>query len=349
MPPTTPALARLSWQWLREHGASSVQPLEEFLAAANRNPTPVADRARILDQASLVIESLYPHFPFKRERFRFLTPMQWFEQNVRPHLAALSETDFHGHVLAAFSLIRDAHTIYGLPSPYRGAIAFLPFQMRFYMDGSRRRYVVTRVMNGFHHDFFRPGAEILEWVAHVPVENYIEAIAGRLPGPNEAAAHARGVFHATIRPLTFVQEPGSEDIPAFIRYLPPGGSQTRTIRIPWGVASGFPVGRGFPSDAFSVCAVQETAAGWYREVHEAVDNGVPQTPGRRVAAGLLRGTVYGQHSPRPHRCRRAGPRRPPGCRREVRLPGHPQLSYGRRRLRRHRRYGPGVSHPLTAS
>lgn len=252
-----------------ELGAANlaVQRLDGFLSDAERHPMRPEDKKKILDQATLMIDHLYPHLPYKLETFHFIHPVLWLETNVRPFLDTISEANFHGNVIAAFSLVRDAHTLYGLPSPFRGAVAFLPFQMRYYVDPAGRHYVVTKVMSGFDHEQFRPGAEITRW-GGAPVDLYIQAIAGRLPGGNTDAHFTRGVFHSTLRPLTFCQPPSANELPAIVlEYTPPGSTETRSIRIPWGVATGFDLGHGFPPGAFSMSSALEHSNAWCSVLH----------------------------------------------------------------------------------
>jgi hypothetical protein len=60
----------------------------------------------------------------KTEIYHFDHPSKFIDQEIRPHIAKMGETDFHSSVIAAFSLVRDAHTLYGRPTPYRHAVAF---------------------------------------------------------------------------------------------------------------------------------------------------------------------------------------------------------------------------------
>ena len=241
----------------------SIGPLVPFLADAEENhKLDVDEKLLLLDQAELMLNHLYPHLPFKLETFKFTHPVKWLEDKIRPFVDTISEADFHGHLIASFSLIRDAHTLYGLPSPYRGAMAFLPFQMKYYTDRTGRHYVVTRVIKGFEHDFFQPGAEILKWI-DIPVDLFVQVLAGRLPGGNMDAEFTRGTFHCTLRPLTFVQPPRKEELPAtLIEYLAPDSQEPRKIRIPWGVVTGRDAATSFTSSAFSMSAIQADARDW---------------------------------------------------------------------------------------
>ena len=262
------ALTKAAWTALAAERRAAgfdkiaIGPLDEFLTAAERTPLGFDERTKVLDQAALMLNHLYPHLPFKLEHFNFIHPVAYLEKNVRPFLKTMAEVTFHGHVIAAFSLVRDAHTLYGLPSPFRGAVAFLPFQLRFYVQNNVRRYVVSKVMSGFKHETFQPGAEILRWSGFA-VEAVVQALAGRLPGGNEDAAVTRGTFHLTLRPLTFCQPPGQQEkLTPVLEHRAPGSEETRQILLPWGVANGIDLGHAFPSDGFSVNSTHDHADLW---------------------------------------------------------------------------------------
>lgn len=235
-----------------------IQPIGDFLASAEQHTTSAADRQTILDQATLIFDHLYPHMPFKTDIYNFCHPSDYIRQQIQPGVQTLGELDFHTRMITAFSLVRDAHTLYGLPSPYRGAVAFLPFQIRPYLHRKTGwRFIVTSVMNsqpdgGWDHEFFGTGAEIVGW-GELDVLSHVERTESHLPGGNYFASFARGALHATLRPLVYIQPPFQDETPAAtIRYRPLGREETRTIRIPWAVGTGFGAAAGFRSSVFSL-------------------------------------------------------------------------------------------------
>lgn len=235
----------------------AIEPVADFLAAAEKTPTAQEARLKILTQATLMFNHLYPHMPFKTEIYHFTHPSDFLAQNVTPKVDSLGEWEFHDWVVAAFSLVRDAHTLYVKPSPFKNAVAFLPFEMRPYTDATGRHYVVSRVLSatpggGLGHPFFAPGAEILQWGAE-PIDSHVQRAAGRLPGGNPSALFMRGAFHCTVRPLAYVQIPFDDEMPqATIRYRLAESCQEHVITFPWLVATGLNHGTGFATTAFSV-------------------------------------------------------------------------------------------------
>jgi Amidohydrolase family/Peptidase family S41 len=164
---------------------------------------PAADRQLLVDQAITLLDDAYVHLELKRamhavepiQRLRLLR-----DQLGRPEAAGMSDLDFHREMTSIFTLLRDLHTNYLLPPPYRDSTAFLPFLVEEYYEGEERRYVVTRVLESFEHPTFVPEVEVLHWNG-VPVERAVAANAQLQGGSNKAASLARGLDALTIRPL----------------------------------------------------------------------------------------------------------------------------------------------------
>ncbi len=238
---------------------------QQFLQEADQlDNIPTDQKLLIIDQTERVLRYLYAHLPFKKV-------FQSDDPNVNPlaSLAALrqqvdtlSDFDFHTCMLIAMAGARDIHTIYIAPSPYRGAVAFLPFQVRFHeLSQSQRRFLVTKTMatneqGGFDHPHFRKGAEIVEWDGLVPAEATMVA-AQLQPGANPDAEMARGAARLTARNISTQGVAADGGIPPFqprhtvrILYTGPGEKKVREISFPWQVATGFGAAT-FSSTAFS--------------------------------------------------------------------------------------------------
>lgn len=248
-----------------------VMPIEKFGKLAESNPTTPKERKAIIEQAGLLINHLYPHLPFKRDIFTFIPKKDLFVK-ARAAIRNLSEIAFQREMLDAFALVRDAHTTYGLPPPFSGALAFLPFQVETVVgpDGVRI-FLVASVMNsepapmdstdkppGFGHPSFGPGAILVSWAGQ-PVAEHINRVAATVPGGNEAAWFRRGVVACTTRILTYSPLPFPNEMPVVeIVYRPPapgaGGGPEQVIRLPWGVAR-FPVQPQIPRKSFSMSYV----------------------------------------------------------------------------------------------
>jgi hypothetical protein len=267
------------WKTLEAESASlglpdlKVQPLAEFLQAAELQKMTLEEKRIILDQAALLFDHLYPHLTFKKQLFGdFADPGENLGV-ISSQLDMLGEMDFHSHVSAAFGMVMDPHTWYGLPAPWRGALAFLPFQLGFWMDRERNtHFVVTAVMNatangGLGHPFFRPGAEILRWNTNEIQSQLSRQALERLPVPWGESKMTHWTAPATVVPLRFSLPP--DDPAATLHYMPPEGGGIRAIRFGWGVATGVSDHAGFPSATFSVnaptAAVSSAAAHFVRQ------------------------------------------------------------------------------------
>lgn len=229
---------------LREQtGEKNVPPvritlLPEFLEAAKAAKLTRSDREVICEQAMLVVDQFYVHLPFKRARYA-VDPMQ----RLRLLHAQLGQLDddlaFHSELLRVFNEMRDAHTFYGLPEPYKGAMAFLPFFLQSYADqAGQRRYVVTNVLSGFVHPHFRPGVEVTYWNG-MPVRRAVERLAEEVPAGNEASKLLRGMMRMTVRSLTYALPPDEELV--YVQYTPREDDDAvddRVIALPWSVATG---------------------------------------------------------------------------------------------------------------
>ncbi|HEX6577438.1 MAG TPA: S8 family serine peptidase [Jiangellaceae bacterium] len=197
------------------------------------------DRRRIVEQALVLIEQNYVHLPHK-VAMHAVNPVQRLRllqaRLTRSTSGPLSPADdFHGELSEIFHALRDLHTNYLLPDPYRGQLAFLPFLVEEFYEDDRPKYLVTKVMEGAPTGDFAHGVEITHWNG-MPIERAIELNAARYAGSNDAARHARGVESLTIRPLRIHRYPDEDWVViGFQKNGTPG-----EFRQPWLVAPNLP-------------------------------------------------------------------------------------------------------------
>src|SRR5207237_3554404 len=119
--------------------ADATIPLAKFLKTNDRKyKLSRKDRLRIVEQALLLIESIYVHLPLKRamhaidpiQRLRLLK----FRLMEAKEAWLQSGMQFHKRMLEIFASTRDLHTMYLLPAPYRDHVAFLPFLIEQYFE-----------------------------------------------------------------------------------------------------------------------------------------------------------------------------------------------------------------------
>jgi len=190
-------------------------PLAKFLKTNERKyKLSRKDRLRIVEQALLLIESIYVHLPLKRAmhaidpiqrlrllRFRLMEGKEgWLQDGMQ----------FHKRMMEVFASTRDLHTVYKLDF-FADQVALLPFLIEQYFenDGKVERFTVSRVQEEILHrmpnagreaDFFEPGVEVLYWNG-VPIRRAIEMNGEAQAGSNLEARFARGLDNLTIRPL----------------------------------------------------------------------------------------------------------------------------------------------------
>lgn len=219
-----------------------VTDVPTFLAAAEspENKLSLAEKHTIVDQALFVVDQLYAHLPFKRARYA-VDPVQRLRL-VRSRISdEMTEARFHSDMVAALAALRDAHTFYGLPAPFRDSLAFLPFQLNFYFDETgQARFLVTRVLDQFGHEHFKAGAEVTFWNG-MPVGSAIDREAELDPSGNEAAQFARALTRLTARSMTF-SVPRDERWVTLEYRSAVDPARERAILLPWNVISG----GGFP-------------------------------------------------------------------------------------------------------
>jgi C-terminal processing protease CtpA/Prc len=218
--------------------APGATPLEEFLRRAqslDRN-----EKLLIVRQAIALLEGFYVHLPLKRA-MHAVEPLQRLRL-LRSRLDSLdSDARFHAEMTAIFTSVRDLHTNYLLPSPFREVVASLPFRVEACHEGGKRLYIAVTVPGETMPDpAFVDGVAITHWNG-VPIERAVANAADRHAGSNAAARASRGLAGLTHRPLLLVPPPDEEW--AIVTFLDEGG-ETREARFAWQVRGLPPIAAG---------------------------------------------------------------------------------------------------------
>lgn len=204
------------------------QALPEFLAAVP--PLPARTRYDLCDQALVLLEDAYVHLRLKRA-MHAIDPVQRVRLLAR-RLDDLTDLQFHAELAAIFRSLRDLHTVYQLPDPYRGHVATLGFLVeRCTEEDGAPCHLVTKVHRALVHGGFRAGVEVLA-LNGVPIERAVELNADRQPGSNAAARLARGLEALTLRPLRNAPPPDEHWVVVAFK---PARGPVRETRIPWRV------------------------------------------------------------------------------------------------------------------
>lgn len=223
-------------------GEAQAALLADFLDGVGDGTLALADRLVLVDQALVMIEQCYVHLVLK-QAMHAVDPVQRLRL-LRARLATLTEdtrgpeVEFHREMGEIFASVRDLHTNYLLPSPFRGRTAFLPFLVERYVDdaaadGGGEHFVVTKVASGLNHPTFVPQVEVLHWNG-TPIRRAVEANARQQAGSNPEASLARGLDALTIRPLVRSLPPDEDWVVVTYRGL---DDAEHEIRFDWQVAS----------------------------------------------------------------------------------------------------------------
>lgn len=190
----------------------------------------------IVEQALVIVEQVYVHLPLKRA-MHAVEPIQRLKL-LRQRLALLSERAFHDEMISIFAHLRDLHTNYILPDPFRDRVAYVPFRIQDYFDDDgQRHYVVTQVTPGAVNPnsadkYFKRGVLVTHWNG-IPIDRAVQMNAEREAGSNLEARRARGLEAMTIRPMALSLPPDEEWV--VVSYKTSERARVREIRFDWEV------------------------------------------------------------------------------------------------------------------
>jgi hypothetical protein len=223
--PTAAAKKKTDSKAVKEN-LGAIQTLAEFMATAGElSPE---QRDQIIDQALILLEDFYVHLPLKRA-MHAIEPVQRLKL-LKQRQQNLSERAFHDEMISIYTHLRDLHTNYILPEPYRSRTAFVPFRLEAFFENGKRRYLVTQVSATVNDPNFKVGVVITHW-NNIPIDRAVELNAEREAGSNLEARHARGVSAMTTRWMGMSLPPDEEKVS--IRYL--DGNKSREIEFEWQV------------------------------------------------------------------------------------------------------------------
>jgi hypothetical protein len=199
-----------------------------FRALTEGNNFPLEDRTALVDQALLLIDRIFVHLMHKRAMYA-IDPRQRLRL-LRFRASRMSDAEFHAELLRIFVELRDLHTNYILPRPYRGPVAFLGVLLEQYWEDDEPHWMVSKVYDQITGvTDLRPGCEVVYWNG-APVELAVARNADREPGSNPAARTARGLERMTLRKLALSPVPDEDWVDLVYRA---GDGALRQTRLPW--------------------------------------------------------------------------------------------------------------------
>ena len=284
-------------------GLGRVTPLDDL--RLGRPDMQSWEMAAIAEQALELLTSYYVHLPLKRalyavdpqQRLRILANR--LSDVERGYLDSLTEDEFHEEMASIFTSLRDLHTSYTLPEPYRSRIAFLPFLLEECDDGDGRVFPLTKTFGAFSDPAFAPGAVVTHWNG-VPIRRAVDLNAERTGGSNRAARRARGVERLTFRWMGRLSSPDEHWVTITYEI----GGERRHLRFPWLVVERAPGSEGPRATQRSFALGLDQEGEWIRSVkrllyadHDKWDAGSPddllayrtvRRPGEDRGYGYLR-------------------------------------------------------------
>lgn len=153
-------------------------------------------------------------------------------QEIQP---AISERQFYNEMLSIFAQMRDLHTSFVLPEPFRSATAYLPFRLEVCIENGQRKHIVSEVSKKApKYSGFGRGAEVTHWNG-VAIDKAVALNAERESGSNTSARLAQGLAAMTIRWLGQSIPPDEDWVD--VSYLPAKAlkSKARVARFVWSV------------------------------------------------------------------------------------------------------------------
>ena len=219
----------------------NLQTLATFLAGTGQ--LTLQDRATIVDQALVMIDQTYVHLPLKRA-MHAIDPVQRLRL-VKRRLDGYTERAFHNEMISIFVHLRDLHTNYVLPEPYRSRVAFLPFHIEECFEGAAQKksvFVITEVAGTPSDPNFKLGVVVTHWNG-IPMATAVDINAEREAGSNLDARHLQGLQTMTNRWMGMSLPPDEEWV--VVRYLPDtGAGPVREARFDWQVFAPPPAAGG---------------------------------------------------------------------------------------------------------
>ena len=213
--------------YVPEQGTMAFAPVPLEILRNTSSNLKKSDKLLIVEQAMLLLEKVYVHLPLKRAMYA-VNPLEKLEvvQNdlERDDTDAFDDDNtFHNAILEIFDSLRDLHTNYILPHPYKFRFAYLPFLVEEYFDFQEEeipKFMVTKIFKSAKEQFpnFVEGVELLSW-NNTPIEWIIEQNARQQSGSNDAARRARGIDTLTVRPLAVNRLPYSSVVTISYRNL----------------------------------------------------------------------------------------------------------------------------------
>src|SRR5882762_7728138 len=123
---------------MARHRSSRSGAVRRGAGSKRRSRLPRQARIQIIETALDLIETLYVHLSLKRSMYA-VNPIQRLKllrRRCEQRKPVMAEREFFNELLSIFCQLRDLHTSFILPEPFRSSYAFLPFRLEQYVTAS---------------------------------------------------------------------------------------------------------------------------------------------------------------------------------------------------------------------
>jgi len=221
----------------RAAGARRRRPARRATRPTGLSPS---EKRTLVTTALELIERFYVHLPLKRAMYA-VNPAQRLRLLTRRLDAddpSLTDRAFYDELLGTFAELRDLHTTFILPEPFRSTTAYLPFSVETCQAKGACDYIVSHVIEGdaaitaARAQGFERGVTVTHWNG-VPIDRAVTVNADRELGSNPAARRAQGVAAMTIRWLGQSLPPDEHWVDVTFVPLTPRNAASATARFAW--------------------------------------------------------------------------------------------------------------------
>ncbi len=168
----------------------------------------LGDKLHVIEQAKTILSQAYVHLNQKNALYA-ANPIEHLDV-IRQRLLEGEyeeepELQFHQKIISVFNSLRDLHTMYQLPMPFKDKVTFLPFFVEQYFENGEAKFIISKLL-GNHQKPFSKGVEITHWNG-IPIHKAIWNNGRNYAGSNNEARFARGLDSLTFRPLAVMLPP----------------------------------------------------------------------------------------------------------------------------------------------
>lgn len=231
----------LNWEYLPQ-----IQVARNFRIGMSAD-----EKHLIAQQLHTVLEKYYVHLNLKVSSLA-INPLQQCALLKDESTAEYDDLEFFRRVQEIIRSLRDRHTSFRVPSPWKECVAFLPFVAESCWFGAERKLILTKLLANIDDKFFVPGVEITHWNG-TPIDRFINQLSWQTDGGNPFARVSLALKSLTVRTLAYMPPPDEDWVTIGFE----ANGKFRTISFSWRL---FMPGPGMVAASTLSSAGTETAA-----------------------------------------------------------------------------------------